>query len=96
VLIEQWELRLFKEMIVAINFKENLTIDLDGSFHRIEHRIFEIKGSEDSRNVKSQNFIWGSPRSWPRSHGEMERSCAKDEAPELVTEKDCVASRCQN
>jgi hypothetical protein len=51
--VEHGRLRLFKEMIVAVKFKVNLTVDLDGSFRGIEHRIFEIKGSEDSRNVRS-------------------------------------------
>jgi hypothetical protein len=29
-----------------------------GHFVGMSIRIFEIKGSENSRNAKSQNFIW--------------------------------------
>jgi hypothetical protein len=36
--IEQQVAKLFEEMIMAVKFKENPTVDLDGSFHGIEHR----------------------------------------------------------
>jgi hypothetical protein len=38
ILSSNGRLRLFKEMIPTIRFKENMTIDLDGLFRDFEHR----------------------------------------------------------
>jgi hypothetical protein len=79
---------------MAVRFEENLTVDLDGSFRGNEHRIFEIKGSENSRNVKSQNFIWISMRSWPRSCGEKEKELHKGSKHSFgLIRRICMVSR---
>jgi hypothetical protein len=46
--IEKQVAELFKEMILAINIKENLIVDLDGSFRGIKHQRY-LK----SRGVKT-------------------------------------------
>jgi hypothetical protein len=43
---------------VAIKSKVNPIVDLDDRFAGSNIEIFEIKGSEDSRNARSLNFIW--------------------------------------
>jgi hypothetical protein len=50
-----------------------------GHFAETSIGIFENKGSENSRNAKSQNFIWIGARSGPAVMWGDERSCARDQ-----------------
>jgi hypothetical protein len=76
------QLRPFEEMIVAIGFKVDPTVDLMGHFAGSSIGIFEIKGSENSRNAKSQNFIWDKPEVMARgAWSDGEELCQGPKAP---------------
>jgi hypothetical protein len=50
--------KLFEEMIVAVRFKANPIIDLDGPFRETSIGIFENRGSENSLKCEVPKFHW--------------------------------------